>query len=353
MSKDVVVVVSLDSVPVAADVVDILLITTERTKEAKTYTSLADIATDWTEESTTYKKARALFEQGKATPTPSSLIRKVTLVGFEDPATPSELIADMKEFQQTNDSWYVFLTDQTEDAYIEALADFAYRSEPTEADLVAGAEDRRKFYFGQTDNKSLSINTARAAVIYTENLAEHADAAWVGSVLPWYPKAVTWKFKMPDGVSTPELTDSEVTALEENHVNFVTSEYKKNYIKNGCCSDGNWIDVVIGGDWIAKTMREKLYEVFMSNPVIQYTDGGFTLIGSAVMETLDEATGHGIIAANTESGMGEYEVVIPKRSQATDEQAKNRVMPDISWEAVLGGAIHGVKINGTLKVSLS
>lgn len=353
MSKDIIVVVNLDTAPVAADVVDVLLVSTAGAKDAKTYTSLDAIKTDWKAPSAMYKKASALFNQGSARPVPEKLIRKVTIVGMAAPASPTELIKSIKAFQEVNDDWYILMCDQTEDAYVTALAEYAEDSEPPEIELTMGAEDRRKLYIGQTSNKDLAVGMSRAAIIYSANTDEHADAAWAGAVLPWYPKAVTWKFKMPAGLTVPKLTDTEVDILEGNHINFVGSEYKRNYIKNGCCSDGNWIDAVIGGDWVAKTIREKMYDVFLDHAVVPYDDSGFTQVVAAAIEAFDEATNHGIIMRDKESGMGQYEITVPKRSQATEEQAKNRVMPDIPWSATLGGAIHGAKITGTLKVTLS
>lgn len=353
MSKDVVVVVSLEDRISAADSLDILLLSTAGAKPAKTYTSLADIEKDWTKASDIYLKAAALFDQGKATPTPASLIRKVTTVGFASPETPAALVTALKAYQQINNDWYVFMTDKSDDAYIKALGKFAEESEPSEAELTAGVEDHRKLYFAQTTNKSYATKNARTVVIYTEDLQEQADAAWVGAVGPWYPQSVTWKFKLPVGLSVPELTDSEITGLETNNVNFVTSEYKKNYIKNGTCMDGEWIDAVIGADWISLTMRSKLYDIFMSNANIPYTDAGFAVVAAGVFETLNEAAGYSIIAENPESGAGVYTVSVPKRSDALESQASSRTMPDIKWEAQLGGAVHGVKVSGILKATLS
>lgn len=352
MSKDVVVVVTLESVDTSVDSLDILLISTAGAKTAKTYTALEDIETDWKKDSVIYKQAAAMMGQGKARPAPVSLIQKIKVVGLETPETPEALVAAIKEYQETDNDWYMFLTDQTDDEYILALGKFAEDSEPSEVELSAGVEDHRKLYFAETNNKALEIKNRRTAVIYTESL-EHAAAAWIGAVGPWYPQAVTWKFKMPVGVTVPELKASEITALENGHINFVTNEYKKNYIKNGCCTDGEWIDSILGGDWIAITMREKLYDIFMNNPIIPYTDTGFATISAGVFETLDEAAEHGIIAVNAETGAGIYNVTVPKRSSATDEQAALRQMPDIPWEAQLAGAVHGTKVKGTLKVSLS
>ena len=352
MSKDVVVVVNIEDVSGSADALDVLMISTAGEKAEKTYTDLEEIEKDWTESSDMYKKAAALFNQGNAKPAPEKLIRKVIIVGFETPESAEGLVEAIKTYQETNNDWYVFLTDQTDDEYLDKLAEFAESSEPTEGELTAGAEDHRKLYIAQTNSKTYSTKHARTVVVYTENTDEHADAAWLGAVGPWYPQSVTWKFKMPDGISVPALTNSEITALETNNVNFVTNEYKKNYVKNGTCMDGEWIDVVLGKDWIARMMREALYDIFLSNAKISYDDDGFTKVAEGVFNTMNNATKYGIIAVNPETQSGIYTVNVPKRSEATDEQAKSRQMPDITWEAQLDGAVHGVKAKGTLKVNL-
>ena len=52
---------------------------------------------------------------------------------------------------------------------------------------------------GQTSDIDFADNTARAAVIYTDekHLDEEPDASYTGNVGPFYPKNVTWKFKRP------------------------------------------------------------------------------------------------------------------------------------------------------------
>lgn len=186
-----------------------------------------------------------------------------------------------------------------------------------------------------------------------DNLAEWADAAWVGSVGPFWPESVTWKWKVPDGVSVADLRDSERDLLEENRVNFMTAEYKHEYMKNGICGDGNFIDNVLGADYITHQIRENLYEIFIANKKIAYTDDGFALVAAGVFAALNRAVELHIIATDPEDDTGVYTVVIPKRADATDEQARNRQMPDIKWSAQLEGAVHSVKVNGTLRVTLN
>lgn len=272
-------------------------------------------------------------------------------------------IEQIKKFQsEVDNDWYYLLTDKDDDEYVIALAKFAEASEPSEAELGAGVEDHRKFYMGQTSNKAFVCNTARAAVIYADeaHLNEEPDASYTGNVGPFYPTSVTWKFKRPqDGnasttklITLPQLTDGERDALLENHVNFLTEEYKRQYVKDGTCLNGEFIDVVLGGDWIAKRMRDLLYDILLANANINYGDDGFGLIGTAVVQALAEATDLNIIARDPESKTGVFTVVIPKYAESTEDQRRNRVMPDITWEAQLAGAVHQVKTKGVLRATL-
>ena len=281
--------------------------------------------------------------------------------GSDAVTTGEALVNAIKTFQADVDNdWYLLMTDRDDDDCVINLAKFAEESEPTEAELGAGVEDHRKFYMGQTANKEFATLTARAAVIYTDQLKEEADASYVGNVGPFYPLSVTWKFKRPQNgnatttalITLPDLKERERDVLIENHVNFLTEEYKRQYVKEGVCLNGEFIDVVLGGDWIAKRMRDLLYDILLENPNIDYDDAGFGLVGTAVVQALAEATDLGIIARDNESKSGIFEVSIPKYSESTEEQRANRVMPDIPWEARLAGSIHQVKSKGVLRVSL-
>ena len=188
MNKDVVVIVKVDDKPKIAESLDIIIFATTKVAEPKKYIDDLDgIKTDWGEESIIFKKAKALFEQGKASPVPESLIREVTIVGIGEAETPADMVEKIKEYGDTDNNWYIFLTDKNEDEYISALAEFAASTEPTEIELRSGKEDHRKLYFAQTENKELTVNAARSVVVYGKE-GEQTDAAWVGAVGPWYPE---------------------------------------------------------------------------------------------------------------------------------------------------------------------
>ena len=286
--------------------------------------------------------------------------------GSKELTAADSLVKAIKNFQdKTDNDWYFLMTDRDEDEYVIALSKYAEASEPTEAELKAGIADNRKFYMGQTANKRFESLTARAAVIYTdtEYLKEEVDASYAGNVAPFYPKSVTWKFKRPqDGnapasagaklISLPRLTEGEKNSLLENHVNFLAEEYKHQYVKDGTCLNGEFIDVVLGGDWVANRMRNLLYKTLLENDSIDYDNAGFGAVSTAVVQALEEATDLGIIAKDAESKKGIYTVNIPKYEDSTEDQRRNRELPEIRWEALLAGSIHQVKTKGALRATL-
>lgn len=350
MPKDVVVVVRLDDKPKEAQGLNILLVSTEAAKPLKTYRSLEEIAVDFSGK-TVEKMAQALFDQGKTT-LADSLIRKVKIVGIEAPESGSAMVESLKAIRAQDDDWYLILTDKKEDEYVQALAAWAESTEPTEAELGAGIEDHRKLYFAQTANKSLGVTNRRSVIVYHSD-EEEAAAAWVGNVGPFYPESVTWKFKRPQGITLQELTDAEREALEEANTNFLSVEYKREYMKNGVCADGEYIDSQMGADYIALTIRENLYNLLVQTPKIPYTNQGFVQVASAVFSALNDAVDLHIIASDPQSRSGLYKVNVPTRADATDDQARAREMPPITWEAQLEGAVHKVKVTGVLKATLN
>lgn len=359
------------------DVADIaaLLNGTSFTKGGKTYIGVFDMASKVTFTATedgatdSIPEMVEVYTDEKMSEKVADFTPTVDFKNGEDTrSAPDNLIRAIQQFQQDEDNdWYYFLADRDEPEYVKALAKFAEASEPSEAELGVGVEDHRKFYMGQTSDKDFADNTARAAVIYTsaELLKEEPDASYTGNVGPFYPKNVTWKFKRPqDGnapasagtklITLPKLTEGERDQLLENHVNFLTEEYKRQYVKEGVCLNGEFIDVVLGGDWIAKRMRDLLYDILLENANIDYSDAGFGLVATAVLQALSEAADedHNIVARDQESRAGIFTVNIPKYAESTEEQRRNRVMPDITWEALLCGAVHQVKTKGVLRASL-
>ena len=352
MSRDVISYVALDTKPRESDALDVLLISTGGARAVKLYRDLDVVKEDFSSQLKIINKVERLFNQGKTTMA-ETLYRKVKIVGFDTPQNPAELIDNIESFRQNDDDWSVILTDMDDREYIEALIAYAASTEPTLAEMEVGIEDHRKLYFAQTNDKTFEFGYPRACVVYVNSLDEEGDAAYLGNVGPFYPVRKTWKFKRPDGITVGDLTEGEKDALDEQHVNYMAREYGRVYMKQGVCTDGEFVDTQLGADFIAKRVRDKVYDIFLGNDDVPYTDQGFTQIGGAVIDALNDATDNRIIARDPDTGHGVFRVNIPARADATEDQARSRVMPDIPWEALIEGAVHRSKVKGVLRANLN
>ena len=364
MPKDVIVYTKLDSKPRPAEAMNILALLTDGAVEPKVYRDTAELLDDgYTADSTIYLQVCALFNQGKTTKA-KKLIRKIKVAGVNvESNDPEDLITAIVGLREQDDDWDFIVTDRTDKASIEALCEWAESTEPTRAELGAGIEDHRKFYFFQADIGTvfagggsvvtLKITNRRCAGIVAADLEEQTEAAFIGNVGPHYPFSATWKFNRPQGITLPDLTAAQREALEEANLNFLTEEYKREYVKNGVCCDGEFIDNQMGADYITRYMREKLYDVYLrAERKVPYSDEGFSMVAGAVYETLNRAVDLGIISKDPESGMGKYIVNVPARADATDDQARRREMPPIEWHAEFEGAVHNSEADGTLYATL-
>lgn len=342
--NDVVVLVEQAAKSVPTDYLRVLLVSTAGVKDYAEYKDAETLQTDFGAESSIGKMAAALFAQ---TPT----LPSVAAVGIAEPSDAVEMTAALDTLRTAHDDWYLLMTDQTDDEFIEAIAAWADATEPTEAQQMAGTQDARKLYVAQTENKSLAVSSKRSILLYAES-SQHTAAAWVGLAGSYYPQGITWKFKQPAGCTAPALTKAELDALMTNNVNVLAAEGKQTYIKHGVMADGEWIDAVLAADYIAMRMRDELHKVLVGSPRIEYSDAGITQIAGAVLTALDAATLLGMIARDPDTGKGKYSVAIPRRSEATLEQIESRRIPDIRWEAERMAAIHGVTVRGVLKANL-
>ena len=129
MPKDVIVVVNLDAKPNPSEALDILILSTAGAKDPAIYRSIEEVAEDYPNSGDTakiYRKVSAQFEQGKTT-LADTLIRKVKIAGVAPPTGQDDgekaeaLITAIETLRQTDDDWYMLLTDQDGDDYVKAL----------------------------------------------------------------------------------------------------------------------------------------------------------------------------------------------------------------------------------------
>jgi uncharacterized protein DUF3383 len=178
-----------------------------------------------------------------------------------------------------------------------------------------------------------------------------SDGAWYGSTLPEDPGTLTWKFQTLSGpAATPtSIMDSSERALAEGkNANVYIENAGVSHTREGIMASGRFIDVMRGVDWLDARMEEAVFAELINLQKIPYTNAGLTIIESAMRSVLNNALQATVI--NPISDQTPYTIVIPDVSSITTADRQNRLFPDITFSALVGNAVHGVQIQGTLQV---
>lgn len=333
------------SVAVAAFNVPMILSTFATSKTTTTFTrarvygSLAELTDDgWASTDAVYKMANAIFMQN---PTVNKIV-----VGRAD-SGDADVAASLNAIMSEDNSWYGLLVDQA------MASDYD--------DIAAWVEANKKiFIFWTTDantpdgtkatDPASVLKTAgydRSAVIFhtapsTGN--DYPDAAWMGEGFPYDPGTSTWAYKTLKGVAADNITPAKETALQNKNCNYYSEVGGVNITQEGKVASGEWIDIIIGTDWIEARLRENVFSALVNNRKIPYDDTGITLIEGLVKGVLNQAAAAGILQADS------IVVTVPRYADIPQSDKLARNLPDVKFTALYQGAIHRTTINGTISV---
>ncbi|WP_298024510.1 DUF3383 family protein [uncultured Dysosmobacter sp.] len=354
--QDIIVYIALDTAAAERETLVPLILSFEGAAPYKEYNKIEDVQQDFSSaKSPTALAAAALFDQIKVENCPGRT-KKVAVLGLEAESEAQAVTTALDTLRETHDDWYFLYPTKADAAMIAALAKWADATVLTQAQLEAGQVESEKLLFVQTTDKEAiteDVKKCRQTVVCYNHDAENSclPAAWIGRVAPHYPTAVTWKWKELYGIPVTDEDGVDLQDMLEGRYNLYIKNHGREYTSEGICVDGDFIDTVIGRWQIKRTMRTKLVNLFVDTEHIGYDDEGFTQVAQEVIAALDEATANGIILQQDKKGV--YTVNIPTRADATEEQARNRIMPPITWEATVRGGVHGVRVNGVLTVALT
>lgn len=333
------------SVAVAAFNVPLILSTFATSKtttaftRARSYKSIQELVDDgWASTDAVYKVANAIFSQN---PCVSRVV-----VGRAD-SGDATVAASLSAIAAEDNGWYGVVVDQA------MASDFD--------DVAAWVESAKKFaIFWTTDadtpdsTKSTDLASVlkaasydRSAVIYhvqPSTGADYPDAAWMGEGFPYDPGTSTWAYKTLRGVTADKINGNQETALQTKNCNYYSEVGGVNITQEGKVASGEWIDIIIGTDWIEARLREAVYGALVNNRKIPYDDSGIAIIEGLVKSVLSQAAAAGILQGDS------IEVTVPKYKDIPQADKLARKLPDVKFTALYQGAIQRTTINGTISV---
>jgi len=105
-------------------------------------------------------------------------------------------------------------------------------------------------------------------------------------------------------------------------------------------TEGEWVDTVIGIDWLRARMQENVFGFIASQSAIgkkiPYTDNGIAQLDSVGRTTMD--------LAMTKEFISSYESKVGSRAEQPTTDIAGRKYKGLSYQAQLAGAINTVEI---------
>ena len=221
-------------------------------------------------------------------------------------------------------------------------------------------EARRKIFFARSSDANMKSAVATSDLAYLlkakaydrsvvighyPSTDDFIDAGWLGKMLPEDPGSATFKFKTIAGASVDNLTASESTAIKGKNGNTYEAIGGVNITAEGVVASGEFIDIIIGIDWLQARIQERVYSKLVQLKKIPFTDAGVAIIENEVRAQLKEGIRVGLLSADPEPS-----VSVPKVADVSSLDKAARYLPGITFSAILAGAVHKTQIKGTVSI---
>ncbi|WOZ57481.1 tail sheath protein [Pseudomonas phage vB_PseuGesM_254] len=247
--------------------------------------------------------------------------------------------------QRVNDTWYALTAETHKKEDILAIA--------------AVIEAKKKIYGTSSSDSAIKTSATddvmselksrsymRTFLLFSETAdADYPECAWIGYQLQETPGSNTWAFKVLSGPAVSRLNDTESGNVIRKNGNTYETVGGVNRTVQAKMAGGEWIDVMVFVDWLESRMRERIWFRLANSKKIPYTQAGATIIETEVRAQLREGIRNGGLADSPAP-----RVTVPDVLTIAPNLRAQRIFEGIEFEARLAGAIHFVKIVGTVTV---
>lgn len=249
---------------------------------------------------------------------------------------------DIALLQNASDIWYgLCIASKNSDdikqvaSYIETQKKIYVAASSEAGILTSSTSDLASYLKGK--------NYTRTALIYSATPATGPDAAWLGRMLPTGVGSATWKFKTLVGITSDNLTSTQITFAQAKNADLYIPIGGVDVTTEGVVVSGEYIDVTRFIDWLVATMEAAVYSVLINNDKVPYTNGGIAIIENSVRGTLQQGQDNGGLAAG-------WTVSVPDVANVSSADKASRILNNVVFRAQLAGAIHKVVIQGFISV---
>lgn len=267
----------------------------------------------------------------------------------------TEDVADaLGNIQTYNDSWYGIVTTSRLTADQEDIADWTetqmkiFACASSDADIIGSAVETTSIA------AYLKANAlARSFCIYSGYAAtQFPEAACLGKILPYDPGTYTLKFKTLAGITYDNLTVTQSTTARDKNCNTYEQIGGVNIVAEGTVGEGEFLDTIIFVDWLDSEITNSVYSLLKKSLKVPYTEAGLAAVEAAIDQPCKTGQNRGGISPlafdDEDNQIGGYYITLPTFSSIPPADKAARLLQDVKFVAFLSGAIHAVRINGTV-----
>jgi hypothetical protein len=262
----------------------------------------------------------------------------------DSPSTES-WVTSVTSVTTVDNSWYALAIESHVEADVLAVA-----AQVEGMKKVFGtssqALDTKTTSTTDTFSKLKALGYQRTFGVYSATAdTQFPECAWIGFQLQEQPGSNTWAYKALSGVTVSVLSDTESTNLHNKNATTYEEVGGLNSTIGAKMFGGEWIDVIIFVDWLEARMKERLWSRMVNSKKIPFTAAGAAIIEAEIRGQLNDGIRVGGLAPSPAPTVSVPDVL----TLSTNARAQ-RIFEGIKFEARLAGAIHFVKIRGTVTV---
>ncbi|TGK04163.1 DUF3383 family protein [Leptospira langatensis] len=282
-----------------------------------------------------YKMAAAMFAQS---PKPQDIMIAIS---------PDAIGTALDKLRELDDNFYAITITARDKEDLNAAGTWA--------------NSNKKFFFGcSSDLTALSSRNVdrEAYLIHNNSPSDFPECAWVGQNIPKQPGSTTYKWKRLNGQNASSFSKTDLTSIRSEHGQALQELSGSIYVNEGIATSGEFIDVIVGQDWVEDQLQTNLLSLLLNNDKISLDDPGIAQVESVIRDVLKRAGDAGIVArASSEDDLRlsddkvyMSQVFVPTRAEISPTDRANRTLDGIRFVYYLAGAIHKVNVNGLITV---
>lgn len=195
------------------------------------------------------------------------------------------------------------------------------------------------------DTLKAAGRTKSFGVTNEQNSLAYSSAAAMAQSLVNDPGSYTMDLKTLAGITPDSLTDTEATNAQNKNMNVYRTIAGLNVLTYGTNASGDYEDVERFKDWLTNEIQIRVLAALAGAKKIPYTNKGIRAIGAVIQGALNDGVRVGGLSDDPAEAPF---VTLPKVEDISSTVISTRNLPNVTFTAVLAGAIQKVTIQGTL-----